>query len=240
MKQINNQSLKKYSKNALLGMIAILVYFILPEFQGYILEIFNIDADNMSIISKIIYIIIYYVLIMGIIILIHSKKLKKDFKDIKNNHKEYFKTYFKYWLIGLEIMMISNMIITLISNNNLPSNEETIRELFSISPIYVYFSAVIYAPVVEELIFRQSIRNIVPNNILFIILSGLVFGGLHVIGDINSIYDLLYIIPYSTPGFIFAYILTKTDNIFVSMGLHFTHNGLLIAIQFLGLFTGVI
>jgi membrane protease YdiL (CAAX protease family) len=83
----------------------------------------------------------------------------------------------------------------------------------------------------EELVFRQGFRNIFGRNIVFILFSGIVFGGMHVIGNINTMADLLYLIPYSALGISFAYMLYKTDNIFVSMGFHFMHNGLLMALQ---------
>ena len=98
------------------------------------------------------------------------------------------------------------------------------------------FSAVFFAPFTEEMVFRNSIKNIITNKYVFIITSGLVFGGLHVIGNINTIYDLLYIIPYSTPGIAFAIMLQKTDNIFVPMGIHFMHNAILMTLQIVLLF----
>ena len=69
-------------------------------------------------------------------------------------------------------------------------------------------------------------------------MSGLIFGGLHVVGNINHWYDLLYLIPYCTPGFIFAYIMSKTNNVFVSMGLHFLHNGMIMSLQVLLIMLG--
>lgn len=232
------EKFEKYLKNALLGLAAILVYFILPELQGIFFHIFNIDTTEISTNIKIIYSLIYELLIMIIIILIFNKSLKKDYKDMKKNHKKYYKNYFKYYLIGLLIMMFSNAFIALVSGGSTAGNQDAINELFKINPIYIYFASVIFAPIVEELVFRRAIRNIIPNSILFILTSGLVFGGLHVIGTIEAWYDLLYIIPYSAPGMVFAYILYKTDNIFVSMGLHLLHNGILIALQFFILIFG--
>ena len=69
-------------------------------------------------------------------------------------------------------------------------------------------------------------------------MSGLIFGCMHVLGSAETLTDLLYIIPYGIPGCAFAYILCKTDNIFVSMGFHFLHNGLLVALQFILLIFG--
>lgn len=232
------EKIEKYIKDALLGILALLTYFILPEIDGIIFKLFNIDTTSLSLNIKIIYSTIFDILIMAIIILIFNQSLKKEYKDIRKNHKDYYKNYFKYYLMGLIIMMFSNVIIAMISKGGIAGNQNTINELFEISPLYVYFASVIFAPIVEELVFRKAIRNIIPNGILFVIVSGLVFGGLHVIGNVTAWYDLLYLIPYSVPGIIFAYILYKTDNIFVSMGLHFMHNGILIALQFFILLFG--
>lgn len=130
-------------------------------------------------------------------------------------------------------MMLSNLLIASLNGGNIAGNEQTIRDLFVKNPVYIFLSAVLIAPIIEELIFRQGIRNIIPkNNTLFIIVSGLIFGSLHVIGNITSGLDLLYLIPYCTPGFIFAYLLTKTDNILVPASMHFFHNGILMSLQF--------
>ena len=135
--------------------------------------------------------------------------------------------------------MLSNYLILAImtfagNGTMMPENEEIIRSNFQVAPIYMYLSSVVIAPLMEELVFRRGIRNIVPNNILFILISGLVFGSLHVIiGGFQTPLELLYIIPYSIPGFIFAYILTKTDNVLVTATIHTFHNGILMSLQFL-------
>ncbi len=133
-------------------------------------------------------------------------------------------------------MMISNLIITFINSGGIANNEQAIRDMMSISPIYIFFSAVLFAPLVEELVFRQAFKYIFSSKVLFVFMSALVFGGLHVISSIESLFDLLYIIPYGAPGAVFAYMLVKTDNIFVPMGFHFMHNGILVALQILLLF----
>ena len=52
-------------------------------------------------------------------------------------------------------------------------------------------------------------------DILFIFFSGFMFGLMHIVGNFNNITDLLFLIPYSIPGFIFAYCYKKSNNIFV-------------------------
>lgn len=223
---------KQYLKIAGIGILTIFVYSITSLLEVAILYYGKVNVQAMSVLSKTIYLISCESLIMAVIALINNKDLEKNIKDISKNYKKYIKKYFKYYLLALLIMMLSNFIINII-NPGIAGNEQEIRNTLQKAPIYMFFSAVIFAPFTEEMVFRKAIRNIIKNDTIFIITSGLIFGGLHVIGNINTITDLLYIIPYSTPGIIFAYILTKTDNIFVPIGFHFLHNGLLITLQIL-------
>lgn len=234
----NDKELKIRFKQIAIGIGAMALYFLLPYLEGVPFAIIGVDTTTLPIWVKVFYLIMYSVLTASLIMIIYNKKLSKDFKDMKKNSIKYFNKYIKYWLIGLFIMMISNLFINLIVTNDIPSNEQAIRETFNISPLYIFFSAVIYAPIVEELIFRQSIKNIFNNKWLFIIISGLLFGSMHVFGDFKNITDLLYIIPYSTPGIIFAYMLEDSDNICVPMSFHFIHNGILISLQFILLLFG--
>lgn len=236
-KKTDNQ-LKCRFKQISIGIGALSLYFLMPYFEGLPFFIMGVDTTDLPMWAKIVYLIIYGILTMALIMLIYNKKISKDFKDMKKNNIKYFNKYIKYWFTGLFIMMVSNLIINLIITNGISSNEQAIRETFNISPIYIFFSAVIYAPIVEELIFRQSIKNIFNNKWLFIIISGLFFGSMHVFGDFQNITDLLYIIPYSTPGIIFAYMLEDSNNICVPMSFHFIHNGILISLQFILLLFG--
>ncbi|MBP3461550.1 MAG: CPBP family intramembrane metalloprotease [Bacilli bacterium] len=229
----NSKKFINYLVNALLGFGCIFIYFFISDLEIYFLSLFGIDYTELSTSFKIIYLIIWEIVTICLIALLLNKKLSKDFENMKKNHKQYFKKYFKFWLIAVAIMMISNLFINFFLDNGISSNEETLREMFKISPIYIFFSSVIYAPFVEELVFRQSIKNIIPNKIIFIIVSGLIFGGLHIVSGYSGLTDLLYLIPYCAPGFAFAYILADSDNIFISIALHFMHNGILIALQFI-------
>ena len=229
-KDDTQEQFEKYLKIAGVGLATIIVYCMTTILELIVLYSLKVNVNNMSITAKTIYLISCEVLIMGIIGLLNHKKLEKNIKDIKKNYNDYFKKYLKVYILALVIMMISNLIINLLTNG-IAGNEESIRDIFNKAPVYMFFSAVLFAPFTEEMVFRQSIKNIITNKKAFIIASGLIFGGLHVIGNINSLYDILYIIPYATPGIAFAYMLDKTDNILVPMGIHFLHNGLLMTLQ---------
>lgn len=225
-------------KNILKGILVIFIYFFISLFQAEIIAAFGIDITLLSTNLKLLILTIFQILTIFLIIYLLKEDLKKQFNDIKKNHKIYFKKYFKYWFLLLILSGLSNIIISFF-HKDIATNENLIREQFKIAPIYIYISAVFFAPIIEELIFRLSINKIVSKpKWLYIFISGIVFGGLHVFPVSSSFIELLYIIPYSIPGFIFAYLFTKEKNIFVPMGIHFIHNGILMSLQFLILMFG--
>lgn len=224
---------ESYKKSFLTGILAILIYLIIPNISIPILKLFNVDYYSLSINYKVFFLTLSDILTISLLMLLYIKDFKKDWNDLKKNGKKYANTYIKYWIIVLLIMAISNSLITYFTGSETSANESAVRELVQKLPIYMFFSSAIYAPICEELIFRKSIKKIVPFKWLFIIMSGLIFGGLHVLTGLSSWTDLLYLIPYCTPGFVLAYAYQKTDNIMVSMSIHFVHNFILVTLQYL-------
>lgn len=214
------------------GVSALLFYFIASALQTLPFELLKIDINSLPMYIRVLYSLGYELFIIFVVVLLFNKKLRKDFKDIKLNHNEYFKNTFRYYVIAFIVMVVSNIILAIITGG-IAGNEEEVEKLIVEHPIYMWISAVLLAPVLEELLFRQGIRNIFKNKWLFILISGLLFGGMHVIGSSDTIIDYFYIIPYSSFGIAFAYMLYKYDNIFVSIGYHFMHNGILVSLQLL-------
>lgn len=240
LKMKQKEDLNSYLKKFARGIGAVSAYFVLNELAALPLVLAGVNISTIPLVLKSIYLIAYEIVTIAAIYWILKKEINKAFVDIKQNHKEYFSTYFKYWILALIIMSGSNIIINLINGGQIAGNEEAVRNVFGQTPVYMFISAVFIAPLTEEFIFRQGLRNIFSNDKVFIIISGLIFGGLHVVSSISGWTDLLYLIPYCTPGFIFAYILTKTDNVFVSTGLHFLHNGIMMSLQVLLLLLGLL
>lgn len=231
----------KKIKKPLLGVLSLMTFFFFSLFQGlFVLQLKNLNFSS----SAILYANLFYSLIILIVVsYIFKDLIIKSFNDLKKNHFEYFKTYLPYWFIALFLMGASNLFIHIVIMGGLDvseiaSNEDALRNVFSINPIAVYISAVIFAPLIEELVFRGSFYYMFKNKILFLFFSGFTFGFIHVLGA-ETWQQFMFIIPYSIPGFIFAYALYKSKNIFVPIGLHFIHNGVLMAIQMILLITGV-
>ena len=240
MKNTNKEKLE-----AIRGTIAFFLYFLLSYGAAVPFAILKIDYNSLSLTFKQIYLVFYNLFMVSIFILIYRNDLKKEWLDFKNNYKAYFKGYFKYWLFALAIMYASNLIIGMIKYSTTGTitsaeNEELIRQTLAKAPIYTFIAVSICAPIMEELTFRKSLRKIYNNKIIFIIVSSFIFGALHVFTEGMTSLDLLYLIPYCAPGFAFAYILVKTDNIFNTISLHLLHNSILMILQIVLLFRGIL
>ena len=118
-----------------------------------------------------------------------------------------------------------------LSEKNIPCpnvvtvNEELNRQALLSYPVIGFVSISIIAPFVEEMIFRFGLRKITGNNIMFPIMSFLIFGFLHTVAGLDrSLLELVYIIPYGALGFVFAKAYQKSDNIFSSISAHMMHN----------------
>ncbi len=214
----------------LISLVVILLYFVQKLYIAMPLNLIGIDPSTLSVHFKAIYSLCYELVFILILIAIYHKIFKDNFKDYIHNFKKYVKEYIDYWALAFGLMILSNIFIGILTPNAISTNQEAINQIFSITPLYIIVSAVLYAPIIEETVFRLSIRNIIKNNTLFIIVSGLFFGLLHVIGS-GNIVNFIYIIPYSIPGCVFAYTLVKSQNIFVPISLHLFHNSISMLLQ---------
>lgn len=221
-------------KDMLKGFGVILFYLITSAFSYDFISLFGINYNNLSITAKSIYLLFYEISITIIIIYVYRKDIIPNSKKFIKNNITYFKKYIKYWFIMLILMMLSNLVIINFTSSNISENQETIIETLKFAPIYTFLVTVFVAPILEELVFRLSFKKIFAHTkSLFIISSGLIFGAMHVLGSFNQLIDLLFIIPYSIPGFIFAYIYTKSNNICVPISIHFIHNGIMMCLNIL-------
>lgn len=219
-------------KNIIKGISVIFLYFFISIFETLPLALLGINYNDLNTLIKEIYNLGIELILILSIYLILKDEIKSAIKDIKVNHIKYFSNNLKYYLLGVGSMMAANYLI-MILGGDISENESSIRSQFDTNPIYTYISAVILAPILEESVFRLGFRNIFKNKFLFVLISGFVFGSLHLIGNFNNPLIFLHLIAYCGCGVAFAYMLAKTNNILVSMGFHFMHNGILMSMQVL-------
>lgn len=223
--------MKKIIKNLLI----LLSYFLYETIVLIIINALGIDVSKLNFIQKNIYLFVIDIIYLVSLVFIYRKELKEDFKDFKENGSGYIFKYAPLYLLGVILMGITNALLVKVTGMEMSTNEQNVRTLIKYYPLYMSFSSVMYAPIVEELIFRKSIKNLFNDNVLFVLMSGLIFGLIHVVGTGNEgINEILMGIPYIIMGLDFAYIYAKTKNIFTTMTLHSIHNLTLLIIQFIG------
>ena len=221
-------------KKLITGIGVLFLYLIGSAYTYEFIELFGINYNSLNLVAKQIYLILYEISLTLIIIYIYRKDFIPNFKNFKQNFSKYLNKYFKYWFIMYFIMIISNLIITLFTTTDISKNQQSIIEALTEAPFYTIIITMIIAPIIEELVFRLSFKKMFAHtNFLFIFFSGIFFGMIHVISSLDNLVNLLFIIPYSIPGFMFAYLYTKSENIFVPIGLHFFHNTLMMLLQIL-------
>lgn len=204
---------KSTKKEKLFGVLLIGAYFSQLLFDF-------IDVSQNRLLGFII-VITFYLTIFILSIVIFKDTLKRDFKLLKENAE----SYFRYILPKLGIMYLiyfsANIICASITQNPISQNEETLRTL----PKWFLFPlAIIWAPIVEELVFRGVLRRFIKNNTLYILSSAIIFGLLHTYTE-NSLFNVFIMaIPYSVLGGYLAFVYTKTNNIYSNILSHSFHN----------------
>ena len=168
----------------------------------------------------------------------YRKSLIKEFKEFKNKFWDIADLSIKYWILGLIAMALSNILIGFFTPSKIANNEAGVQNIITQVPFIAFILTTVLAPFTEEIIFRKAFKENFKEKTLFILMSGIVFGSLHVISSVTTLYDYLYIIPYSALGIAFACLYYKTDNIFSSMFVHMLHNGILTILSIIG--TGMI
>lgn len=226
-KIINTKKIPK-----LIGIV--LLFFFASLFQLIPIEIFKLDINNLTGEQQLWLTIFSDGILLMILAFIYRKTLKEDFKKIKGNFYQMLDSGIKYWLIGLIGMMVSNIIIGLFIPEAQATNEQGVQTLIHSSSILAIIAVGILAPIIEELTFRKAFREVFNHKILFALASGLIFGSLHVVLSLNSLWDLFYIIPYSSLGIAFGYMYQKTDNIYTSIIMHMFHNTVLTLLSIVG------
>ncbi len=220
-------------KGLILGIIVFLLFYFSSYFQLIPIILLNWDIRSITESQNVMLSTFSNIVLLLILFLIFRKDIIKEWKKFKLNFLENIDTGIKYWLVGLAIMMGSNIIINIVMNLGQAANEQAVQQMISALPWLMFINAGIIAPCTEELIFRKSFRKAFPNKWLFILISALVFGSLHVVTSMTSPIELLYIIPYGALGGAFAYMYQKTDTIFTSIAMHMFHNSALILLSIL-------
>ena len=206
-----------------------IAFFILISFFFLFFEIIypilGYNYNSFSPRTKLLLMLLKYIVFIVIFVIKYRKYLKDKWKDFWINKKKYSSIAFKWWGLGFLLMIVINRILDTIIGG-VGANEEAVQSLLEAEPVIALAATTLFAPFVEEMIYRKSLQDCFKNNTLYIIISSLIFGLIHVIGSSNPL-DYLFIISYGLFGACFAKILVETDNIYSTIMVHMFHNGML-------------
>ena len=205
------------------GFINILLYLFVPT----ILTIIFYNYSRLNNFNYFIFNTIPYLVLLIYYLIIYKKTFINYFKKL--NKKNILHTII-IWLIGFILMLLANYIINyIIIPNGLSPNELGNRELLYNHKITYFILFCILIPILEEISFRLEFKHNIKNNYIFLILSSILFAIIHII-SINSLIELLYIIPYLILGITFSGIYIKTNNILCNIIAHIIHNTITVLI----------
>ena len=227
--------LENKMKYIIRGILVFFLFWYSAYLQLIPIYLFHLNPHKISNSTQVLLSTFSSLVICIILFFIYRKELKNEFLIFKKNIMENMDVAFRYWIIGLIIMMLSNFILTFFFKSGGANNEKIVQKLISSLPWLMAIDAGVIAPFNEEIVFRKTLKDIFDNKYIFLFLSVLLFGGAHVFSSAETVLDYLYIIPYGALGGAFACTYYKTNTIFPSMFMHMIHNTVLVLLSIIAL-----
>lgn len=214
-------------------ILVFILYLFYTQIVSSILNIFNINNEVITMfIADLLFII-------GIVFA-YKDNIKKDFiKFNKENKPLKIIKKILFWVFMIFVINIIGGIITelIIPSLSLDDNTESLKGLFNMSFLYTMFKTLIFASVAEELVFKESVREVVSNDILFVIVSTFMYVSMNLVyADLTFKYILADAISYALFAIVTSIMYIKNkSNICLVMLVKFCYNLIPFTLLLLGL-----
>lgn len=172
----------------------------------------NFDSSNVLLC------LVYSFILLCSYIYLYRGKLINDFKEFIN--KKLLTKAIVMFLLTTMIFLTTYIVVTVSGF----SYTNSIIEEIKIMPIFALFKVLIFAPVVEEIVFRTAFRNVISQKGLFIATSSFVYGILHVIFTNSTISFLISFLPFLASGVLLASVYVNNENLFLNILINFLCN----------------
>lgn len=163
--------------------------------------------------------------------------LVESWEVLRMNIKRTFKITLSIFPVMYLFSIAFSVMITTISGQSTSINQTNLNQLLGQFPAITIVLTVVFAPIVEELVFRGGFYRYFRAKGMFwfpLILSACAFSLIHVGTAISAghFQDLWFFPLYAGLGMFLSLAYEKTGNIYGSILLHFTYNavGMLIAL----------
>lgn len=175
------------------------------------------------------------------IIFVYKDNLKNDFENLKKDYK--ISKIIKTVIIWVVIIFIFNILMGAITEVIYPNaaaddNTNAIISLLNTATFYSIFKTMIFAVVAEELLYRESISDVVKNKYLFVVISSIVYTLLNFIFvGFESKIIVMDMLSYLVPAIILSFAYVKNNNnIIILMLIKFFYNLIPLIILLSGLY----
>lgn len=209
-------------RNPIIKLLLVFVaYLAYTKFFAIIFNLIGItDSITISFVADLVF-------FLGIVIL-YKDTLKQDFIDFfkKFNLKRKLLIIIGGAVVIFLINILGGIITEIIfpGQDMVDENTEALYSLGSISTIYTIFKAVIFSVIAEILVYQKTVRDVLDNKWIFIVVSSLIYALMNIAySDFNviSIIDLIRCFAF---GIVLSFIYIRTNNIVSIMFVKFVYN----------------
>lgn len=184
---------------------------------------------------------LYSLIMLVISVYLTRDLLGRSINVLAENPGKVFKTIITTLPLMLLGSFVLNYLITTLTGQVEAENQSMIIDLYAQAPYLIIIQALLYAPIVEEIMFRGLVFGSLSkkSNFIGVLVSSSLFGLVHVLSSVLSgnFADLWFFPTYALLGFFLNRAYIKSGSIVSSMALHFLNNAIgLWAISAIGLF----
>lgn len=216
-----NKVIVKDNNKLILSLIVILFYFAWPQIVNAFKSILSIgDANDFA------FGIISNIALISILIYIYRKDLKDYLIKFKKNLKKSLLTVVLFSILSIiSVAVVNGVIINVLNINEVTANDNSLFASFEVYPLLISFMTIIYYPIVEEIVFEKTLKDVIKSKWLFIFLSSIFFWYYNIAYTANLTYvTIVSSFYYFVLGFIRSYAFHKTDNLVVPICIKSIYN----------------
>jgi len=205
----------------------------------YIVWLLKLSSSELSLTNFLV-----HLLFILILIFIYKNDLKIAFQNLKTNKGKSGKIIIFGLIMLFIILIVSNILITVITNMmgsefDTDSSSSALFEIFDIVPfgtLFVMFMTIFFYPIVEELVFRKSLYDVIKKPILFIIISSMITWYLQVTLANPHISEFVLSLTVLFNSIFMSILLVKKENILYPIFSRMSYNLVICLINLIPLF----
>jgi len=202
------------------GIITLVLYFLYPFFLGYLLP--SVVKSNPA---QIVLRVVFDIVFVSVFVMLYKDELKKEFKTFKNKPFKTIGISLLFLLLAIVLMALSTGIVSKITDGYVPHSQLGINSLWPASPLYAVWLTFIVSPFTDEIAFRKTFKDIIPNKVLYVVLSSLTYGFYMIGYSASSLNDVLCIVPYALFGIVISFSYLKNKTIISPMLIRILYSG---------------